>query len=40
VAVVTQGKRALGQWRGRVRMAEDFDEPLPDGEQKAWEGES
>ena len=31
--------RVLGQWRGRVRMAYDFDAALPDDELAAWNGE-
>ena len=31
--------RVLGRWRGRVRMADDFDAPLPDDELAAWTGE-
>lgn len=31
--------RVLGRWRGRVRMADDFDAPLPDDEFAAWTGE-
>ncbi len=30
--------RALGGWRGRVRMSDDFDAPLPDDELAAWTG--
>lgn len=30
-------RRVLGQWRGRVRMADDFDAPLPDSEQRGWD---
>lgn len=32
------GKRKLGQWKGRVRMAEDFDAPLDNVDLDAWEG--
>jgi prevent-host-death family protein len=39
VALRTGRKRALGQWRGRVRMADDFDEPLPVSEQAHWDGD-
>jgi len=31
--------RTLGQWQGRVWMADDFDAPLPDEHQRAWRGE-
>jgi hypothetical protein len=27
---VTKHKRTFGQYRGRISMSEDFDEPLPD----------
>lgn len=40
VALRGRAKRALGQWRGRVRMAPDFDAPLPAAEQQAWDGGS
>jgi hypothetical protein len=30
------GRRTLGQWRGRVRMSDDFDAPLPEAELAAW----
>ena len=30
-------KRKLGQWKGKVRMSDDFDSPLPAAEQAAWE---
>ena len=30
--------RELGQWKGKVRMAEDFDAPLPEDELTLWEG--
>jgi prevent-host-death family protein len=39
VAVRTGARRALGAWRGRVRMADDFDAPLPTDELAAWTGE-
>lgn len=39
VAVRTAARRALGAWRGRVRMADDFDAPLPASELSAWTGE-
>ena len=32
-------RRALGQWRGRVQMAADFDAPLPAIEQDAWDSD-
>ena len=40
VAVRRQERRALGAWRGRVRMADDFDAPLPDHELAPWTGEA
>ena len=39
VAVRTDARRVLGAWRGRVRMADDFDAPLPTDELAAWTGE-
>jgi prevent-host-death family protein len=36
VPVAQTGKRRLGQWRGKVRMSEDFDAPLPDSELADW----
>jgi prevent-host-death family protein len=33
------GPRVLGQWRGRVRMSDDFDAPLPSEDLAAWSGE-
>lgn len=39
VPVRTGVRRALGAWRGRVRMADDFDAPLPADELGAWIGE-
>ncbi|MFW5740892.1 MAG: type II toxin-antitoxin system Phd/YefM family antitoxin [Myxococcota bacterium] len=38
VPVVARGKRKLGQWAGRVEMADDFDAPLGDEDLDAWEG--
>ena len=38
VPLARQGKRKLGQWAGRVRMAEDFDAPISDEDLDAWEG--
>jgi len=38
VPVRQQRHRALGGWKGRVHMADDFNAPLPDDELKAWEG--
>ena len=31
--------RAPGGWEGKVRVAEDFDEPLPEDVLRAFEGE-
>lgn len=39
VSVRRTERRVLGQWRGRVRMADDFDAPLPEGELAAWTSE-
>jgi prevent-host-death family protein len=39
VPVQQTGKRRLGQWRGKVKLREDFDAPLPEGELKLWNGE-
>jgi prevent-host-death family protein len=39
VALRSSGRRTLGQWRGRVRMSDDFDAPLPETELAAWLGE-
>lgn len=39
VAVGSLTRRALGAWRGCVRMADDFDAPLPASELSAWNGE-
>ena len=30
-------QRKLGQWQGRVKLADDFNEPLPPEELKAWD---
>lgn len=32
-------RRRLGAWKGRVRMADDFDAPLPDSELALWDGQ-
>ena len=40
VALRSRTKRTLGQWKGRVRMAKDFDAPLPPAEQAVWDAES
>jgi prevent-host-death family protein len=40
VPVVELSRRRLGQWKGRVKMAKDFDAPLPDSELALWEGRS
>jgi prevent-host-death family protein len=36
VAIRSSGRRTLGQWRGRVRMSEDFDAPVLEVELAAW----
>jgi prevent-host-death family protein len=38
VPIAARGKRKLGQWAGRVEMADDFDAPLSDEDLDAWEG--
>lgn len=30
--------RRLGGWRGRIRIADDFDDPLPDELQRFFDG--
>jgi prevent-host-death family protein len=40
VAIRAAGRRVLGAWRGRVRIADDFDAPLPDADLAAWSGEA
>lgn len=40
VALRTSARRVLGQWRGRVRMADDFNAPLPASEEQAWDGDA
>lgn len=37
---VGRKKRVPGGWQGKVRIAEDFDAPLPDGILDAFEGGS
>jgi prevent-host-death family protein len=39
VALHSSGRRKLGQWKGKVRMSDDFDAPLPDAELSAWLGD-
>jgi prevent-host-death family protein len=38
VPVRVARRRKLGQWNGKVRISKDFDAPLPDDLQRAWEG--
>lgn len=38
VPVAAQGKRKLGQWKGRVKLSDDFDAPLTGEELALWEG--
>lgn len=38
VPVRAAKQRTLGQWKGRVRMAEDFDAPLPADVLDSFEG--
>jgi len=40
VALRAGKRRTLGQWRGKVRMAEDFDAPLTRDELALWEGDA
>lgn len=40
VALRSSARRVLGQWKGRVRMADDFDAPLPASEQAGWNGDA
>lgn len=35
---VTKGPRRPGRGKGRIRMADDFEDPLPDGVLDAFEG--
>ncbi len=35
---VRQQQRVLGEWKGRIHMADDFNAPLPEDQLKAWEG--
>ncbi len=39
VAIRRADRRPLGVWRGRVRMSDDFDAPLPESELAGWNGE-
>jgi prevent-host-death family protein len=38
VAVPERKPRKLGLWKGRVVIGDDFDDPLPDDIQAAFEG--
>lgn len=38
VAIPSGGRRRLGQWRGRVRMSDDFHAPLLDEDLALWSG--
>jgi prevent-host-death family protein len=40
VPVASAGKRVLGQWAGRVHLADDFDAPLNNDDLDAWDGKS
>jgi prevent-host-death family protein len=40
VALRRTQPRKLGQWKGRVRMSDDFDAPLPESELASWIGDS
>lgn len=37
VPIARSGQRVLGQWRGKVKVADDFDAPLPDQVLADWE---
>ena len=37
VPVAKTGQRVLGQWRGKVKLADDFDAPLPEDILADWE---
>ena len=37
---MTPGKRPLGMDAGRVKIADDFDAPLPDDLQRSFDAES
>lgn len=37
VPVARSGQRTLGQWRGKVKLADDFDAPLPEEILADWE---
>lgn len=39
VAIREAARRVLGQWRGRVRMSDDFDAPLAADDLAEWNGE-
>jgi len=39
VALPPPRQRQLGQWKGMVKMAADFDAPLTADELAAWEGD-
>jgi prevent-host-death family protein len=38
VALRTRKIRRLGQWKGKVKMADDFDAPLPEHVLSGWTG--
>lgn len=38
VAVEPPARREFGSLRGRIKLDDDFFEPLPDDELEAWEG--
>ena len=38
VAFSPPSERTLGQWKGRVRMSDDFDAPPSDEDLDAWDG--
>jgi prevent-host-death family protein len=40
IVAIKPSRRRLGQWAGKVVMADDFDAPLPASELATWTGES
>jgi len=39
IVAIRPARRRLGQWAGKVRMADDFDAPLAPEDLAAWTGE-
>lgn len=40
VPLASAGARVSGRWRGQMKIAPDFDAPLPDDLQRAFEGDA